>query len=124
MALTEHAKRQFEMMQQATAHSHIALLEMRRRLDGTNVAVICAVNREKNGDVSFVPIGEIDMTQNPYMLYQDTSEPIDTMAVCRNCKGWQTITSSIVPERELECPSCKGTGLLDQVLRSEDEAHH
>lgn len=122
MALSAHAKNQFEMMQHASAHGRIAIMEMVRRDTGANVAVICAVNREQDGGVSFVPIGEIDQNANPYMLYMQPDET-DNMKVCPDCHGWQTIQSSLSLETEHLCHRCNGNGLIDPEMDGDAKAN-
>jgi hypothetical protein len=50
------------------ANGDLALMECTRNADGATVNLLCAVNKEESGDVSFVPLAEL-IKGNPYDLY-------------------------------------------------------
>lgn len=65
MALSEGTKENFQTILDAAKHGQLALLECTR--DGKPVPIIVAVNREDNGDVSFVPFAQM-FEGNPYEI--------------------------------------------------------
>lgn len=58
----------FSTLGKAFDAHRVALMEARRRSDGKVVALLCAVNGERDGSVSFVPFAEM-LQGNPYKQY-------------------------------------------------------
>jgi len=64
--LTGH-RQNFETLQTAFINGDVALMECQSRVTGEPVAVICAVNRQPEGDFEFVPFG-LMIDGNPYEM--------------------------------------------------------
>lgn len=54
----------FETLRRAFSGEHVVLLECKDRRTGRLVAAVCAVNRESDGNFSFVPFAR--MLENGY----------------------------------------------------------
>ena len=65
MALLPGHKLNFETLQQAMLARDAALLDCRRIGSGEQVAAICAVNRQADGSIEFVPLAKL-FDGNPY----------------------------------------------------------
>lgn len=57
-------KPSFNTLARAFKNHDVALMECKHRRTGQLVAAVCAVNRESNGDFSFVPFAQ--MLENGY----------------------------------------------------------
>lgn len=66
MALAKHHNN-FATLRRAWEGNNVALMECRRRSDGADVALICAVGREGD-DYVFTPLAEM-VNGNPYDMY-------------------------------------------------------
>jgi hypothetical protein len=63
MALREEDKINFDTLVHAMQHGFVALVECVDN-DGNYIAVVCAVNRDADGNDSFVPLAKLfDMTK-------------------------------------------------------------
>ena len=63
MALREEDQANFDTLVHAIQHGSIALVEC-EDVNGNYVAVVCAVNKDADGDDSFVPLAKLfDMTK-------------------------------------------------------------
>jgi hypothetical protein len=62
----KHSKN-FETLQRAFALNAVCLLECKRIDTGEVVAVLCAMNHEENGDISFTPFAQL-FNGNPYEM--------------------------------------------------------
>jgi hypothetical protein len=67
MSLTDSNKSNFETLRQAIKNGDAALMECQLVSTGEPVAVICAVNREVDQSLTFVPIAQL-FASNPYSL--------------------------------------------------------
>ena len=67
MALQPGQKTNFETLRRAFATGDVALMECQLATTGEDVAVICAVNRQDNGEFEFVPFAMF-FNGNPYQL--------------------------------------------------------
>ncbi len=65
MPLAPGHKTNFETLQQAFDAGEVALMECQLSATGEAVAVICAANRHRNGEVEFVPFATM-FNGNPY----------------------------------------------------------
>ena len=68
--IPDYIRQRFAVLRTAADYSDLCVRSMLRASDGTPAFVLCAVNREDNGDVSFVPLGEINASDNPYQDYR------------------------------------------------------
>jgi len=71
--LTESSKHNFQTLRLAVEYEDVALMSAIRKSDGRPVALICAMNREADGQVLPVPIAEM-INGNPYELYFDPTQ--------------------------------------------------
>lgn len=67
MALLSGHRANFETLQRAFAKGNAALMECKLAATGEAVAVVCAVNRQDNGDFQFVPFAMF-FNGNPYQV--------------------------------------------------------
>lgn len=58
----------FKTLCDAVKSGDICIMECKRKKDNVIIPLICAVNREKNGDYTFVPLGEM-INCDPYENY-------------------------------------------------------
>jgi hypothetical protein len=67
MSLSDSNKSNFETLRQAIKNGDAALMECQLVSTGEPVAVICAVNREVDQSLTFVPVAQL-FASNPYSL--------------------------------------------------------
>ena len=67
MPLSTGYKQNFDMLQKAFAAGDVALMECQLAATGEPVAVICAANRQVDGDVEFAPFAMM-FQGNPYEM--------------------------------------------------------
>ncbi len=67
MPLQRGHKTNFDTLQRAFRSGDAALMECQLAATGENVAVICAANREGDGEVEFTPFAML-FNENPYDL--------------------------------------------------------
>ena len=67
MALATGHKANFETLQQAFDNGDLALIECQLAATGEPVAVLCAANRQPDGEVEFAPFAML-FNGNPYEL--------------------------------------------------------
>jgi hypothetical protein len=65
MPLLDGHKLNFETLQQAFASGDVALMECQSASTGETVAVVCAANRDPDGQIEFVPFATL-FNGNPY----------------------------------------------------------
>ncbi len=68
MALTAGDQANFETLREAMLNGDVALLECQLVSTGQSAAVICAVNRESDQSLAFVPIAQL-FPGDPYTLF-------------------------------------------------------
>lgn len=69
--IPDYVRQRFAVMRTASDYGDLCVRSMLRTSDGSQVYVICAVNREDDGSVSFVPLGEVNASDNPYLDYKE-----------------------------------------------------
>lgn len=69
--IPDYIRQRFAVMLTASDYGDLCVRSMLRTSDGAQVYVICAVNREDDGSVSFVPLGEVNASDNPYLDYKE-----------------------------------------------------
>ena len=63
--ISEGYKQNFETLKSAAKSHRLALSECTNLADGSLVYVVCVVNYEENGDLSFLPVAKL-FDGNPY----------------------------------------------------------
>jgi hypothetical protein len=69
IAIPGYMQQRFETLSSACVHSRLALMSATSARDNKQVFLLCAVNYEDNGEVSMVPLGELNASENPYDDY-------------------------------------------------------
>lgn len=65
MAIEMGYKKNFDTLSRAFRNGDVALMKCRDRVTQKPVMAVCAVNHERNGDVSFAPLAKL-FDGNPY----------------------------------------------------------
>ena len=69
-AVTEGYKANFKMLERAFKHGDLALVSAIRKADQQPVALLCAMQTNKDKTISPIPLAEM-VSGNPFELYED-----------------------------------------------------
>lgn len=67
--LPEHHRQWFDQLKQAALNGDLALMSCLDAATGEDRSVICLGQRKANGDVTFIPVGHLATTPNPFDAY-------------------------------------------------------
>lgn len=72
-SLNDYEKANFETLKRAGENGALGLVRSRRKSDGAEVALICAMSDDGTGMVTVVPVA-VQIDGNPYELFDDPTE--------------------------------------------------